>query len=74
MSAQVDLAAILESAGADPHAPEGSIGWALAQVNAAVAELIDAVDDLPWQHSLLTSDPDFARLRAALARAQGVQS
>lgn len=46
MSGSVNVAGILERAGADPNAPEGSQGWALAQVDAAVAELIAERDAL----------------------------
>lgn len=41
MSARVDIAGVLERAGADANAPEGSQAWALAQVDAAIAELIE---------------------------------
>lgn len=46
MSAQANVRAVLEIAGADPHAPEGSIAWALAQADAAVASLIAERDAL----------------------------
>lgn len=39
--ATVDVRGILERAGANPDAPEGSQAWALAQVDAAVAKLIE---------------------------------
>lgn len=39
---RVDVTGILERAGADAEAPEGSQAWALAQVDAAVVELIEA--------------------------------
>jgi hypothetical protein len=38
---KVDVHGILERAGANPDAPEGSQAWALAQVDAAVAKLIE---------------------------------
>jgi hypothetical protein len=38
----VDVHGILERAGANPDAPEGSQAWALAQVSAVVTELIEA--------------------------------
>lgn len=41
MTRPVDVHGILERAGADADAPEGSQAWALAQVDAAVAELIE---------------------------------
>lgn len=40
MSARIDVAGILERAGADPNAPEGSQGralWLVAQVHAELA-------------------------------------
>lgn len=37
----MDVRGILERAGADADAPEGSQAWALAQVDAAVADLIE---------------------------------
>lgn len=54
----VDVRGILERAGANPDAPEGSQAWALAQVDAAVAELVEAhklalatIDDyLAYEH------------------------
>lgn len=42
MSTRVDVGGILERAGADPAAPDGSQAWALAQVSTAIAELIDS--------------------------------
>lgn len=57
----VDVAGILERAGADANAPEGSQAWALAQVDAAVAELIAERDRMVAQ---LQSDP-HAHLRGA---------
>ena len=41
MSTQLDVAGILERAGADADAPEGCQAWALAQVSTAVADLIE---------------------------------
>jgi hypothetical protein len=38
----IDIHGILERAGADADAPEGSQAWALAQVSAAVDELVDS--------------------------------
>ena len=40
---KVDLRAVLRFAGADKDAAEGSLPWALAQVDADVAELIAAL-------------------------------
>lgn len=39
---KIDIHGILDRAGANPDAPDGSQAWALAQVDAAVAELIKA--------------------------------
>lgn len=50
MSASVDVSGILERAGANPDAPEGSQAWALAQVNAAVAELVERTRALESTH------------------------
>ena len=64
MTAPLDIHGILERAGADADAPEGSHAWALAQVGDAVAELIEAaklVADYPT-----TSRRD--RVHAILAR------
>jgi hypothetical protein len=41
MSAPLDIAGILERAGADANAPEGSQAWALGQAGEAIAELIE---------------------------------
>lgn len=75
MSAPLDVAGILERAGADANAPEGSQAWALAQVGAAVAGLVEASrafanDDRQraW-HSMYR--PMMVRLHAALARFGG---
>ena len=46
MSGSVDVRGILERAGADAAAPEGSQAWALAQVGEAVAELLTAASDM----------------------------
>lgn len=43
---KVDIHGILERAGADANAPQGSQAWALGQVDAAVAELIEAAAEL----------------------------
>lgn len=43
MNAPLDVAGILERAGADPNAPEGSQAWALAQVGSAFGGLVAVV-------------------------------
>lgn len=40
---KLNVSEILTNAGADPNAPEGSQAWALAQVDAAVAEIMGAM-------------------------------
>jgi len=86
MSGSVNVAGILERAGADPNAPEGSQGWALAQVDASVAKLIKA--DKEYDEALRLANVGYgstdedraaqqrlreavAARRAALARVQG---
>lgn len=46
MSCPIDIHGILEHAGADADAPEGSQAWALAQVDRVAAELIDALCEI----------------------------
>lgn len=58
MSGPVDVRGILERAGADAAAPEGSQAWALAQVDDAVAGLIEA-------------DAEFDRAEIAMNRESG---
>lgn len=41
MSTPIDIKGVLERAGADANAPEGSQAWALARVDAAIAELVE---------------------------------
>lgn len=80
MSAAVDVAGILERAGADPGAAEGTQAWALAQVDAVVTELIDATDDLTANlfsitkagiRTPLSTRQAATRAHAALARIRG---
>lgn len=72
MSGAVDVSGILERSGANPNAVEGTQAWALAQVDAAVAELIKAAEQA---HAFLSEKaPATAteyRLRCALARCKG---
>lgn len=42
MNEKIDVRGILERAGADADAPEGSQAWALARVDAVVTNLIEA--------------------------------
>ena len=70
---------ILERAGADAGAPEGSQAWALAQVDSATAELIERLRASNWRlENLLAMMPtdrperddierDLEENRAALA-------
>ena len=80
MNAIVDIVGTLERAGADADAPEGSQAWALAQVDTAIAELIQKAETAEqairnlvaagahanWQH--YADD-----LRTALARVGGAK-
>ena len=77
MSTQVDLAGILERAGADAHAPEGSQAWALAQVGTVVIGLIQCarrLDERGFFAATSCADQatnaDMARMRRALERFQ----
>lgn len=74
----LDVRGILQRAGADPAAPEGTQAWALAQVDAAVGTLVNAAtraavaamrgdDNRPGT----IRNADLDALRAALARVQG---
>lgn len=77
----MDVAGILERAGADATAPEGSQAWALAQVSTAIAELSEAAVEISavfdtyvfdygvTQHGLSVKD----RMQAALARVGGTK-
>lgn len=47
---KVDVRGILERAGADAHAPEGSQGWALVQVDRVVADLVEKASALHSAH------------------------
>lgn len=81
MSGAVDVSGILERSGANPNAVEGTQAWALAQVDAAVAELIEPISNLcsglPHQHADLvavlgaSNAYEVMRTRAALARVKG---
>lgn len=87
MNAPVDVSGILERAGADADAAEGTQAWALAQVDGAVAELIEvaasALYDLREVRDRCTSlvavgldeqvGETIDRLGAALARVGGVE-
>lgn len=72
MSARVDVAGILERAGADANAPEGSQAWALAQASAAIAKLIEAANAVAGPNvGIAPRDSKAHALRAALARVGG---
>ena len=83
MSGAVDVHGILERAGADAGAPEGSQAWALAQVGAVVAELIERLSASSWRMANLLAllpearperviiERDIADNHAALARIGG---
>ena len=81
MNVRVDITGILERAGADAAAPEGSQAWALAQVDAAIAQLIEAAVEMSaeldtyafdygvTQHGLSVKN----RMRTALASVGGAK-
>ncbi len=76
MSGAVDVSGILERSGANPNAVEGTQAWALAQVDAAVAELIEASNEmLRVERTQGVTDEEFEAaveaLDAALTRVQG---
>ncbi len=71
MSAPIDVRGILERAGADPDAPEGSQAWALARVDSAVDELIEALQDCVDAQQPMAQMRATDRARAALARVGG---
>lgn len=71
----IDVQAVLTQAGADPNAPEGSQGWALAQVAKAHADIVrGTIADAQYRaHSAGASTenwPAFVtrQLREALAQ------
>lgn len=66
--APLDIAGILERAGADPNAPEGSQGWALAQVDRAVGEMIAALRDCADAEQSMAQMRATERARRVLAR------
>lgn len=81
MTTPLDVQGILERAGADPNAPEGSQGLALAQVARSHAELVKAAEALfsqPLRYADLRIEIDCGshsdamqrvrRMRAALAQ------
>ena len=77
MSARVDVAGILERAGADAHAPEGSQAWALAQVGTAVMTLTQCARRLEQRGFFAANscadqatNADMARMRHALGQFQ----
>lgn len=77
MNARVDIAAILERAGADADAPEGSQAWALAQVGAVVVGLIQCARRLEERGFFAATccadqatTADMAGMRRALERFQ----
>ncbi len=68
----LDVAGILERAGADSDAPEGSQAWALAQVGAAYSELIAAARAVKFD-TYKVSSPELSLLldgRASIAVVQ----
>ena len=82
MSAPVDVTGILERAGANQDAPEGSQAWALAQASAAITEVMAsnreydeamrAAHEAP-QFSIREQQQAMTRLVAARARRKKAQ-
>jgi hypothetical protein len=77
VSARVDVTRILERAGADAHAPEGSQAWALAQVGTAVIALTQCARRLEQRGFFAANscadqatNADMARMRHALGQFQ----
>jgi hypothetical protein len=74
---RVDIAAVLERAGADAAAPEGSQAWALASAAKAVADLVAAARRLEERGFFVASsctdmatNADMACMRQALGGIQ----
>lgn len=69
--ATIDIATVLEDAGADSNAPEGSQGWALAQVRNIVAAAETGLVTLGSELSAMArqQDADEIRRRAGWAAA-----
>jgi hypothetical protein len=71
-ASKVDVHGILERAGANPDAQEGSQAWALAQVESVVAELVEAASNASSQFvTAVRGRADMRHIReldAALAR------
>ena len=69
--ATIDIASVLETAGADANAPEGSQGWALAQVRNIVAAAEAGLTSLESELNAIArqQDADEIRRRAGWAAA-----
>lgn len=69
--ATIDIADVLDTAGADSDAPEGSQGWALAQVRNIVAAAETGLASLGTELSSIArqQDSDEIRRRAGWAAA-----
>lgn len=69
---KVDVRGILERAGADANAPEGSQAWALNQVGDAVCRLVEALEVArDYAAYVQGEESDLAMMDAALARIGG---
>lgn len=68
MTSSLDLADILEHAGADPDAPPGSQSWSLALVAKAVGEMLDALEDCIEAQQPMSQAAATERARAVVAR------
>lgn len=73
MNVRVDITGILERAGADADAPEGSQAWALAQASRAVTELIQATGTLLERNSQWDDDEEPETSEAAASRNEHVR-
>lgn len=75
MNTKVDVHGILERAGADVSAPEGSQAWALAQVDGLVGRLIEnhRVILRVLEDEGRSDDPIAGFIRAILVRIGGAQ-
>lgn len=72
ITTKVDVHGILERAGADANAPEGSQAWALAQVGNVVCELVRALKlARDYAAFVQSEESDLATMDAAIARIGG---
>lgn len=71
---KVDVLAVMDrAAGLHWDHEENADAEDMEAARAAVAELIEAADKLQRIYHLMDADPDFIRLRAAIARIGGAK-